>query len=136
MLPPTSIECEDTPFAAGGFSDVYKATFNGAPVVMKTLRVNAQIDQEKLYKVSRLRPKAPKPSLTLDPQLLVREVVGWRWLRHENILPFLGVSLEPPLFSIISDRMESGSIMNFIRRQPNFNRLHLVSEGRTSIFSY
>ena len=71
--------------------------------------------------------------MDLGPQLLVKEVVGWKWLRHDNILPFLGVSLESPLLSIISDRMENGSIMNFIKLHPNFNRLLLVSEGKISI---
>jgi len=68
-----------------------------------------------------------------EPQLLVKEVVGWKWLRHNNVLPFLGVSLEPPLLSIISDRMENGTIMDFIKLHPDFNRLHLVSEGRLSV---
>ena len=67
--------------------------------------------------------------MNLDPQLLVDEVVGWKWLQHENILPFLGILLEPPLFSIISDQMENGTIMDFIKLHPTFNRLHLVSQG-------
>jgi len=61
-------------------------------------------------------------------QLLVEEVVGWKWLQHENILPFLGVSLEPPFFLIISEQMENGNIINFIGAHPDFNRLHLVNE--------
>lgn len=134
VLPPTSFECEPSAFASGGCSDVYKATFNGDPVVVKVLKVTTQTDKEKLYRVSGLCPKAPKQSLMPDPQLFVKEVVGWKWLRHENILPFLGVSLKPPLFSIISDRMENGSIMDFIRLHPSFNRFRLVSEGRSSIF--
>ena len=134
MLPRTSIEREAAPFASGGFSDVYKATFNGSLVVMKILKASDQTDQEKLYRVSRFCPKASTSSLMNSGcQLLVKEVVGWKWLRHDNILPFLGVSLEPPLLSIISDRMENGSIMNFIKLHPKFNRLRLVSEGKTSV---
>ena len=60
MLPPTSVEYEAAPFASGGFSDVYKATFNGSPIAMKVLKVTPETDQEKLYRVSRLYPKALK----------------------------------------------------------------------------
>ena len=67
---------------------------------------------------------------TLGDKLLVKEVIGWKWIRHQNVLPFIGVSLKPPLFSIISERMENGNIMDFIKVHPNYNRLHLVSGMR------
>ena len=46
-----------------------------------------------------------------DAKLLAREVVGWKWLQHENILPFVGVT---PEFAIVSDLMEHGNVMEFI----------------------
>ena len=131
MLSQTSIEREAAPFALGGFSAVYKATFDGSPVVMKILKVAPQTGQERLCRVSNgICIRGSKQSLILCPQLLAKEVVGWKWLRHDNILPFLGVLLEPPLISIVSRRMEHGCIMNFIRLHPTFNRLQLVSKGR------
>ena len=57
VLPPTSLKSENTPFAGGGFGDVYKATFNGSPVVIKTLKVRAQIDLKKLHGVTGLNFK-------------------------------------------------------------------------------
>lgn len=66
--------------------------------------------------------------LTLDPKLLAKEVVGWKWLRHENILPFVGVMFTPPLISIVSARMENGNIMDFIKANQKYNRLRLVRE--------
>ena len=57
-------------------------------------------------------------------KLLAREVVGWKWLRHENILPFIGVT---PDLAIVSDLMEHGNIMQFIANNPHHNRFHLVS---------
>ncbi|KAF9648290.1 kinase-like protein [Thelephora ganbajun] len=75
---------------------------------MKVLKVTDQTDLEKLRR------------------LLVKEVVGWKWLRHENILPFLGVLSKPPSFSIVSERMDNENIMNFVRARPNFNRLCLL----------
>ena len=57
-------------------------------------------------------------------KLLASEVVGWKWLQHENILPFVGVT---PEFAIVSDFMEDGNIMRFIANHPRHNRLHLAS---------
>jgi len=45
------------PFATGGFSYVYKATINGRPVAVKTLRVPTTADPKKVHKVSGLDPK-------------------------------------------------------------------------------
>jgi len=64
--------------------------------------------------------------LTLDFKLLAREVVGWKWLRHGNILPFVGVT---PELAIVSDLMENGNIMEFVNKHPRYNRLRLVSNG-------
>jgi len=109
---------------------VYKATFRDRPVVVKILNVAARRDREKIHKVSTLDPKMPKRSLTLHLQLLVKEVAGWKWLRHENILPFVGVMLAPSPISIVSERMENGDIMDFIMDNRDYNRLSLVSDGR------
>ena len=65
-------------------------------------------------------------------KLLVEEVVGWKWLQHENILPFIGVVSEPPHFSIISEWMENGDIMHFSKTHPHHNRLRLVSKWKTT----
>ena len=65
-----------------------------------------------------------KRSLTSVIKLLASEVVGWKWLRHENILPFVGVT---PEFAIVSDFMEDGNIVKFIANHPRHNRLHLAS---------
>jgi hypothetical protein len=62
-----------------------------------------------------------------DFKLLAREVVGWKWLQHEHILPFIGVT---PKFAIVSDLMENGTIMDFITKHPRHNRLDLVSNTR------
>jgi len=64
--------------------------------------------------------------LTLGFKLLAREVVGWKWLRHRNILPFVGVT---PELAIVSDLMKHGNIMEFVNNHPRYNRLHLVGNG-------
>ena len=62
-----------------------------------------------------------------DSQLLAREVVAWKWLQHENVLPFVGVTRE---FAIVSDFMENGNIMMFITEHPRHNRFNLVISGK------
>ena len=127
---PTFNEREATPFATGGFSEVYEATLNGRPVVVKVLKVNTQTIKS-VRRVSGLFSPLPNELLTPGCKLLIKEVVGWKWVRHENVLPFVGVMSKPPLFSIISERMENGNIIGFIEAHPSYNRLRLVSERRT-----
>jgi len=45
-------KCEATPFDSGGSSDVYKATLEGRPVVIKTLKANSAANPKKAHKVS------------------------------------------------------------------------------------
>ena len=52
MLEPTFDERETEPFATGGFSDIYKATLNRSPVVIKSLRVTTTADLGKVRRVS------------------------------------------------------------------------------------
>jgi len=70
----------------------------------------------------------PGGLLTWGFKLLAREVIGWRWLQHENILSFVGVT---PDLAIVSDLMEHGNAMEFIANNPRHNRLHLVSDTWT-----
>ena len=132
-LTPTFDEREATPFDSGGSSYVYKATFEGRPVAIKTLRVSGTADPRKVHKVSNLHMYATRQPLIPDPKLLAREVVGWKWLRHDNILPFVGVVFTPPLVSIVSEQMKNGNIMDFVRSYPKINRMRLVSEWNTAV---
>ena len=134
-LPPALVERDPAPFASGGYSNVYKATFRNRPIVIKVLNVITQLEREKLHKVSSFYQKASVQTPTLHLQLLVKEVVGWKWLRHENVLPFVGVIFAPLPISIASERMENGNIMEFIQANQDYNRIHLVSEGRAVLLS-
>ncbi|KAF9646422.1 hypothetical protein BDM02DRAFT_3021911 [Thelephora ganbajun] len=57
---------------------------------------------------------------------LVKEAVGWAWLRHENILPFIGIATQPIRFSMVSEWMPNGDIMSFIAHNPNQNLFPLL----------
>jgi predicted unusual protein kinase regulating ubiquinone biosynthesis (AarF/ABC1/UbiB family) len=50
MVETTFDKRESTPFAGGGFSNVYQATFQGRPVAVKALKVTGNLEQA--YKVS------------------------------------------------------------------------------------
>ena len=123
---------EPQPFTSGGFTSVFKAMYKGQPVVVKALG-NVSVDElEDGHEVS-----GPSPDKTVDftdvpSQRFAKEAVGWKWLRHENILPFLGVTSNPPPFSMVSPWMENGDIMSFIEATPNQNPFSLVG---TSLFA-
>ena len=51
----------------------------------------------------------------------------WKFLRHPNILPLLGVMVSENRFAMASDWMQNGNINEFIRAHPGANRLKLVS---------
>ena len=53
--------------------------------------------------------------------------MGWKWLRHENVLPFLGVTSMPQPFRMVSPWMENGNIMHFIKSDSGQNPFDLVS---------
>ena len=66
------------------------------------------------------------PTLTKASQSFCREGVAWKHLRHPNILPLLGVSLNECRFALVSEWMENGNINDFIKRDQDANRTKLV----------
>ena len=114
-------------FTSGGFTSVYKAMYKGQPVAAKVLK-NASADElEDAHEVSGPSPDQTVKFTHAPSQRFAKEAVGWKWLRHENILPFLGVTSNPPPFSMVSPWMENGDIMSFIEATPNQNPFNLVS---------
>jgi serine/threonine protein kinase len=53
-------------------------------------------------------------------------VVTWRYLRHPNIVPFLGLCDKSPL-CLVSRWMEEGTLIDFFRRYPSERRTSYVS---------
>ena len=50
----------------------------------------------------------------------------WRFLRHPNVLPLLGVSMSENRFAMISEWMSNGNINQFVEAHPKVNRFKLV----------
>lgn len=58
-------------------------------------------------------------------QRFCREVVTWKTLRHQSVLPLLGVTMIEKGFVVVSEWMENGNIIQFLERA-DADRLKLV----------
>ena len=52
--------------------------------------------------------------------------VVWKHLTHPNIVPLLGVTIDPP--QLISDWMSGGNLMEYIANHPDTDRISLVND--------
>ena len=53
-----------------------------------------------------------------------KETVIWKYLKHPNILPLLGVTINP--LQLISKLMPGGTLPDYIKKNPGADRLRLV----------
>ena len=60
-------------------------------------------------------------------QRLFKEIMIWRRLSHPNVLPVLGVYSKPVSLCLVTEWMINKNIMDFTLKNPEVNRLHLVS---------
>ena len=51
----------------------------------------------------------------------------WSALRHPNVLPLLGATMTGTQFVMVSEWMINGNINEFLKANPNSDRLGLVS---------
>lgn len=112
----------------GGFADVNEGDYLGRRVAIKHLRFRTKDAFDKIFKVPESSSTMLHP-YSLCIQRFCREVLGWKRLSHPNILPLLGVSVtaSPRSFRIVSDWMQNGNVMEYIRSNPEVDRLQLVS---------
>ena len=60
----------------------------------------------------------------------------WKTLRHPNVLPLIGVTMSDAQFVMVSDWMANGNINDFVKTNPNANRIELVNRSlKVSPFS-
>ena len=62
-----------------------------------------------------------------------REAVAWKHLRHPNILPLLGVTINERQFAMVSEWMDRGNINEFVEKDQHVNRIELV---RVALYPY
>ncbi|PFH47844.1 hypothetical protein AMATHDRAFT_66627 [Amanita thiersii Skay4041] len=110
------------PIYGGGFADIFPGEYGGLPVAVKRIRIFGNDVESRDAK-----------------DKILREAMIWCSLRHQYILPFCGVLLEPtlslgPMLSLISSWMRYGSLISYrrahdIRRIDVLARLLEVAEG-------
>ena len=59
-------------------------------------------------------------------QMFCKEVVTWKSLRHPNVLPLLGVTMNKKHFAMVSEWMVNGDINKFVKAHRDVNRFELV----------
>ena len=64
--------------------------------------------------------------LMLIAQRFCKEVLTWKSLRHQNILPLLGVTMSNNQFAMVSEWMANGNVNEFIKLHSEVNRFKLV----------
>ena len=57
--------------------------------------------------------------------MFYQEAVVWKRMDHPNIIPFCGVTLDPP--QLVSSWMQGGDLTEYINKHPESNRFGLVS---------
>ncbi|KAF9018178.1 kinase-like protein [Hymenopellis radicata] len=118
-LVPSSFFCQSAeisgnhPVCGGGFADIWKGSMKQTTVSLKVLRFFAGgYNASELFKDCR------------------REALLWRQLRHPSILPFFGMSdkLFASRLCLISPWMKNGSLMEFLQRNPEHDRMKAILE--------
>ncbi|KAJ7041214.1 kinase-like domain-containing protein [Mycena alexandri] len=91
---------EEDPTFGGGYGDIYRASYNNAPVALKRLRYFIRGSE-----LRRIRLK------------FCREALLWRDLHHPHILPFLGIdqSTFSSTLCMVSPWMEHGTVMRYLK---------------------
>ena len=64
--------------------------------------------------------------LSLIIQRFCKEVVTWKALHHQNVLPLLGVTMGDGHFAMVSEWMINGNIKEFVEAHRDVNRFELV----------
>lgn len=131
MIIADKIEVDDKILASGGFADVRRGKYMGQLVAVKTIRIDVTTldDPRKIRKVSISRKFSTTQSTASATflQQFCKEVVLWNTLSHPNVLKLVGVQgdMGKGQFSTVSEWMEHGNIMQFIKYN-HVNRLDLV----------
>ena len=115
-------------FASGGFADIREGKLKGKVVAIKTIRTSLETKVDEVLEVCK---GAACPilvdRLTYRIQTFCKECVLWMNIYHPNILQLIAVKIKPGTcgFSMISEFMANGNILNYIRVN-EANRLRLV----------
>ncbi|KAF9646136.1 kinase-like protein [Thelephora ganbajun] len=111
VLPGKPIHMAEHLVSSDGFNKTKEGVYDNKRVAVKTLRVNKNANTRDIQKVTKV--------------FCTRAVVWRRISGHPNIVPFLGVS-KIPAFSMVSEWMPNGNVRDYVRENPEINRLQLL----------
>jgi len=97
-------KCGDIAVASGGFTDTWRGWYAGRNVALKAFRT---------YPIQDLREAR---------KILWKEVVLWKRLAHENILPFHGIDRSISPLALAYDWCEKGDVMQYLESNPDTSR--------------
>ncbi|KAG5635225.1 hypothetical protein H0H81_012003, partial [Sphagnurus paluster] len=95
--------------ASGAFADIRRGKFQGQLICLKVLRVFQKETYDKVTKA------------------IAREGILWGQLSHPNLLPFWGIFKMNGQLSLVSPWVENGNVVEYIKSNPECNRLLLIS---------
>ena len=111
------------PVSSCGSADIYRGTLDEVDVCIKQLRI--------YINVAKFKQVPHSHNLQLDHHILIgfkalcREVIIWKNLNHPNIVPFKGVTLQPP--QLVSEWMPGGHLHEYIKNNHCANLIDLAS---------
>ncbi|KAJ6502738.1 kinase-like domain-containing protein [Mycena vitilis] len=113
---------DEHPTFAGGFGDVYRASYDSRRVALKRIRT---------FSADSTNPRRLK---------FCREALVWQGLRHPSILPFLGIDRHtfPSSLCMVSPWMKHGTILKYLhdRGRQEIERLVLeIAQGLAYLHS-
>ena len=92
----------------------YTAILDGHQVMLKALNLPGEGEDPQLQAVCD-HFLSVFPNWSTFDQDLYRETVIWRHLRHENILPFLGVCVMESEWRLVAPYMSNGDLRKYLR---------------------
>jgi len=109
ILPLCYDQAED-PVCRGGRMDIWKGKYQGKDVAAQVLR------------------RLPADDSGSIRRRFCSEAMAWRALRHENVVPLIGVTMADNKFVMVSEWMAKGDIMKFTKEGTNVDRLGLLED--------
>jgi len=103
------------PYASGGFADIWKGQRDGRQVGIKAFRTQAAGNLDKIKR------------------RFYREIIGWKYVVHPNVVPFSGISETLFSFCIINPWLSNGNILEFTRKNKRVNRLKLLAQAASGL---
>ncbi|KAK2464987.1 hypothetical protein APHAL10511_003063 [Amanita phalloides] len=106
----------DLYFAYGGFSEVFKGTYQDGSGLQRSVAI-------KVIRGTRMTPKIQDVIL----HRLDREASVWHSLKHPNVLEFLGIARNfGPSVALVAPYCANGHATKYLDDYPQANRLHLI----------